>query len=94
MSDIIEQLKASRKSKKISQGDLGKRMKLPQSHISNIESGQTDTRLSTVVEMSRQLDHELMLIPKEWIMAVQHIVAGHPEKLSQPKWRIMEEEDE
>ena len=74
------------------QTQFGKKLGLPQSHVSKIEQEETDPRLSTVVEMARVLDAELMLIPRQLIGRIQGIVNGSaPEE---PRWTIDEEEDE
>jgi transcriptional regulator with XRE-family HTH domain len=43
---------------------------LPQSHISDIEKGKKDIRLSTLIEIARVLGLELVLIPRELVPAV------------------------
>lgn len=43
---------------------------MPQSHLSAIESGKTDPRTSTLIEIARQLDHELILVPRKLLPAV------------------------
>ena len=44
-------------------GRIGRKLGLPQSHISRIEQGLTDPRLSTITDMARLLDQELVLVP-------------------------------
>ena len=44
MNDVISQLKAARREKGLKQADLGKKLGLPQSHVSKIEQGSTDPR--------------------------------------------------
>lgn len=63
MHPLIDMIKHIRKSKHVSQSELGKRVGLPQSHISKIEKGQTDLRLSSLSEIVKHLDHELMIVP-------------------------------
>lgn len=65
------QLKAARKEQKLSQRTLAEYVGLPQSHISNIESGKVDIRLSNVIEISRVLGLEPMLIPRRYVSAVK-----------------------
>lgn len=47
-SEIISSLKEARKAKKLSQRELSKLIGIPQSHISKIESGGVDIRLSNL----------------------------------------------
>jgi transcriptional regulator with XRE-family HTH domain len=72
--EILETLRAARKSAGLSQRDLSTRIGVPQSHISKIESGGTDLRLSSLVEFARALDHEVVLVPRKLLPAVEAIV--------------------
>jgi HTH-type transcriptional regulator/antitoxin HipB len=85
MNEIIEQLKKARREKNINQADLGKKLGLPQSHISKIESGETDSRLSTLADMARLLDLELMLIPREMLPVIRSILRGDSD--DEPLWK-------
>ncbi len=73
---IAANLKAARKAKKLSQTELGAKVGLPQSHISKIESGRTDLKLSSLIALARALDLELTLVPRQLIPAVQSLVRG------------------
>jgi HTH-type transcriptional regulator/antitoxin HipB len=64
MNDLIQSLQNARKNKGLTQRQLAQAVGLPQGHISRIENGKTDVRLSTLIEMVRVLDHELLLIPQ------------------------------
>ncbi len=91
MSRILEELKRARYAKGLKQTALGKKLGLPQSHISKIEQGGTDPRLSTVTEMARLLDHELFLVPRQLMPAVRAIILG--QDMDGPTWKIDEEEN-
>jgi transcriptional regulator with XRE-family HTH domain len=80
MSDIIKQLKAARQQQGMKQAELGDKLGLPQSHISKIEQGANDPRLSTVSDMARVLDRELMLIPRQLVSAVRALLHGEGEQ--------------
>lgn len=67
---IIEALAAARKRKGWSQRDLSERSEIPQPHISKIESGTVDLKLSTLQELARLLDLELVLAPRQALTAV------------------------
>lgn len=73
-------LKEARKSKGLSQTELGKKVGLPQSHISKIERGQTVPKLTSLIELTRMLDLELVLVPRKLLPAVQSTIryAGGP----------------
>lgn len=91
MSRILEELKAARQEKGLKQATLGEKLGLPQSHISKIEKGGTDPRLSTVTELARLLDHELVLVPRQLLPAIRAIIRG--QDIDGPAWKIDEEQD-
>lgn len=80
MASIIEQLKAARQEQGMKQAELGKKLGLPQSHVSKIEQGATDPRLSTVTDMARFLDQELMLVPRRLVPHIVSLLSGEKEK--------------
>lgn len=71
---IARTLKKARENKGLSQRALSKKVGVPQSHISKIESGAVDLRLSSLIELARVLDLELALVPRKTVSAVQSIV--------------------
>ncbi len=73
---IHRQLKKARESRGLSQRELSARSGVPQSHISKIESGHVDLRLSSLVAIARVLELELVLIPRKQLSAVNSIVSS------------------
>lgn len=73
---IAETLKAARERKGLSQRALSAKAGVPQSHISKIESGAVDLRLSSLVELARALDLEFALVPRKKLPAVRAIIRG------------------
>ncbi|MFX8320164.1 helix-turn-helix transcriptional regulator, partial [Acinetobacter baumannii] len=53
--EIIEVLRAARQAKQLSQRELSAKAGVPQSHISKIENGGSDIRLSSLIELARAL---------------------------------------
>ena len=92
MNDVIKALKDARLDKKLKQSELGSKLGLPQSHISKIEQGTTDPRLSTVTDMARLLDLELMLIPRSMLPAISALIEGG--EAQKPRWTTDEDEGE
>ncbi len=84
MSRIIEQLKIIRQKLSLKQSELGKKLGLPQSHISKIEQGITDPRLSTITDMARILDQELILVPRQ---LAPHVLSIISDKEQKRKWQ-------
>ena len=86
MEEIEKKLKKARKEKGLTQAALGKKMGLPQSHISQIEAGRVDLRVSSLLEMARLLDLEPMLIPRTLTPAVRSFISGRGET-RKPAWQ-------
>ncbi len=89
MNEIIKLLKKARIERKLKQSELGSKLGLPQSHISKIERGDTDLRLSTVADMARLLDLELVLVPRHLLPMIKAMIEGKEEQ--KPMWGLDEE---
>ena len=76
--DWASAIREQRRSRGMSQAELGLRVGMPQSQIARIENGRKDLRLSTIMELARILDLEPMLIPKHLVPAVRYMVAPKP----------------
>jgi HTH-type transcriptional regulator/antitoxin HipB len=74
LEKFASQLKQARMAKGLSQRALARLTGVPQSHISKIESGAVDIRLSSLVAITRALELELELVPKPALPAVQALV--------------------
>lgn len=74
LDHIAAALKAARESKGLTQRQLKDLAGLPQGHISRIENGSVDLKLSTLIELARILDLEVMLIPRSFVPAVENFV--------------------
>jgi transcriptional regulator with XRE-family HTH domain len=71
---IIGALKAAREARGLSQRELSAKSGVPQGHISKIENGTVDLRVSSLVALARVLDLELVLVPRKAVPAVELIV--------------------
>lgn len=85
MRKIIQYLKYVRQEKRLTQAELGRKLGLPQSHISRIEQGLTDPRLSTITDMARLLDQELVLVPRVMLPAVRAVFSA--KDVQKPMWQ-------
>ena len=74
IEEIADNLRAAREARGLSQRELSARSGVPQGHISKIENGTVNLRLSSLVELARALDLELTLVPRKSLPAVQTIV--------------------
>ena len=77
---IARKLKSAREARGLSQRALSARAGIPQSHISKIEKGAVDLRVSSLVELARVLDLELELVAREALPAVHAIVGRSNER--------------
>ncbi|MGJ5818706.1 helix-turn-helix transcriptional regulator [Paludibaculum fermentans] len=76
-------LTSARRARKWSQLELGRRIGLPQVHISAIESGKVTPRFNTLLDLVRVLDFDLLLIPRALVPAVQALVRDHEQPASE-----------
>lgn len=72
-----QELKAARKRHGWSQVELGRRVGLPQMHISGIEGGKIVPRFDTLLDLVRTLDYDLLMIPRALVPAVQAMLRDH-----------------
>jgi transcriptional regulator with XRE-family HTH domain len=83
IENVAKTLNTAREAKGLSQRDVSKLAAVPQSHISRIESGIIDLRLSSLIEIARVLDLEMTLVPRKALPAVQSIIhACHPRQIT------------
>ena len=96
IEEIIQSVRTARKEKRLSQRALSKRAGIPQSHISKIENGPVDIKLSTLIELARALDLEVMLIPRKSLSAVKSItrpVRSENSTIPRPAYSLDEEDN-
>ena len=80
-----DQIRRLRKAKKLSQQYVAKRIGITQSHLSKIEQGEIDPRLSTFNQLALILDLEPVLVPRIYNLAVKTMIKG--ESLKQRRWQ-------
>jgi transcriptional regulator with XRE-family HTH domain len=72
-----EELRTERQRRAWSQAELGRRVGLPQMHISGIESGKIVPRFDTLQELVRVLGYDLLLVPRSLVPVAQALVRDH-----------------
>ena len=99
---ILESLREARVRKGFSQRELSARSGVPQSHISKIESGGVDLRISSLIALARVLDLELFVAPKKSVPAIKSIIessqgingiSDEAEQMS-PAYQLGEDDDD
>ena len=93
MEYLIIELRKIRKKKGITQFQLAHQVGLPQSHISAIEQGKKGLRVSTLIQIARTLDHELMLVPRQLETFVKSMIKGKEGTEAEPRFQPDDEID-
>jgi HTH-type transcriptional regulator/antitoxin HipB len=91
--DIAEKLKAARAARGLSQRKLSQLAGVPQGHISKIESGNVDLRVSSLIQLARALGLELTLVPRKTLPAVNTIARGINSESVRPAYSLDELEN-
>jgi transcriptional regulator with XRE-family HTH domain len=73
MLPLFQILKQARLQQKLSQEILGRKLKIPQNHISAMEAGKVDVRASTLTAWARAVGFELLVVPREVVPAIEHL---------------------
>ena len=96
VENIATVLREARRRKKLSQRQLGEKIGIPQSHISRIEKGEVDLQASSLIELSRALDLELMLLPRQLVPSMKILQSAFvkQEMSSLPAYRLDEERED
>jgi len=74
---LRRELKEARLRRGWSQLELGRRVGLPQVHISAIETGKVVPRFDTLLDLVRVLDRDLVLVPRALVPAVQALIRDY-----------------
>ena len=74
LEEIAGVLKSARQKKQLSQRDLSEKVGMPQSHISKIENAAVDLKVSSLTELARALELELVFVPRKALPAVQSLI--------------------
>jgi transcriptional regulator with XRE-family HTH domain len=77
---LAQTLRDARIARGLSQRELAERAGLGQSRLALIEAGGVDLRTSTLVQLARALDLELVLAPRRVLPAVQSLTEGQPRR--------------
>lgn len=94
LGGLLEQLKKVREEKGLSQRALSANVAIPQSHISKIENGQVDVQTSSLIELARALDLELMLVPRRIVPLVETLSTTTGQEFPRPAYRLGDGDDD
>ena len=85
---LSEVLRDARQRKQLSQQDLARKLGLRQRQISDLERAASDSRLSTIQNVARALDLELMLVPRHLIAAVEALQRAGADVSKRPLYAL------
>lgn len=96
---LTDALRAAREKKGQSQRALGGKLGVPQGRLSKIENAAVDLRTSSLLEIARALELEVMLIPRPLVPTVASLIrqtepAAIPEEAPRPLYALDGEEDD
>ena len=80
VKQLAQTLRDARIARGLSQRELAERASLGQSRLALIEAGGVDLRTSTLVQLARALDLELVLAPRRVLPAVQSLTESQPKR--------------
>lgn len=72
--ELTGKLKAARQKKGVSQRAFSGSIGMPQSRLSRIENGAIDLQTSSLLELARALDLEVMLVPRQAVPMVESLI--------------------
>jgi transcriptional regulator with XRE-family HTH domain len=90
---LSEILRDTRLKRLLTQHQLAGKLGLRQRQISDLERSTTDPRLSTIQNVARALDLEVMLVPRQLITAVQGLLRGGAPGARRPLYSLGDEID-
>ena len=78
--DLRREIREARRAKGWSQQELAQKAGLAQRHISALETGKIVPRYDTLLDILRVLDHDLVLVPRELLSAVQALLRDYQDR--------------
>lgn len=85
LSDVLREARLKRH---LSQQELAAKLGLRQRQISDLERARIDPRLTTLQNVARALDLELMLIPRHLISAVEGLQRAGTDSAKRPMYAL------
>jgi transcriptional regulator with XRE-family HTH domain len=91
---IHELLRLTRLDRHLTQEELARKLGLRQRQISDLERATVDPRLSTIQNVARALDLELMLIPRPLIATVESLQRSGADSPRRPMYALGDDGDD
>ena len=87
---IAQSIKLRREKMGLSQRQLSAKVGIPQSHLSKIERGVVDLQTSSLIEIGRALDLELVLVPLSYLSLIESLQSNPKSLGSIPAYQLQE----
>jgi transcriptional regulator with XRE-family HTH domain len=85
---LFDVLRNSRLSRNLTQEELARKLGIRQRQISDLERSTMDPRLSTIQNVGRALDLELMLIPRQLISTIEGLQRAADGSIKRPMYAL------
>jgi transcriptional regulator with XRE-family HTH domain len=92
--ELFDALRTARLNRGLSQQELAGKLGLHQRQISDLERASMDPRLSTVQNVARALDLELLLVPRHLIPAIEGLQRVGTESTKRPMYALSNDDDD
>ncbi len=91
LSEYSQHLREARRRLGLSQRELAEKIGTTQAHISRIEAGSVDLQLTTLVDLARALELDVLLVPAASLPSLRALLASPGEPGPRPRYRLEEE---
>ena len=91
---LFEMLREARLNRHLSQQELARKLGLRQRQISDLERASKDPRLSTVQNVARALNLDLLLVPRHLIPAIEGLQRVGTESTKRPMYALTDDDDD
>ena len=85
---VFDVLRKTRLSRNLTQEQLARKLGIRQRQISDLERSTMDPRLSTIQNVARALDLELMLIPRQLISTIEGLQRAAVGSIKRPMYAL------
>jgi transcriptional regulator with XRE-family HTH domain len=89
---LVEMLRQARLDQQLSQSELAGKVDLHQRQISDLERAAADPRLSTLLNVARALELELVLVPRHLLPAVHALYRARIDAGNRPAYVLADED--
>lgn len=80
LNEMAKKLAEARRERGLTQVALAELLGVPQSYVARVESGKSDLRTSRLIEISRLLGYEVLLVPRKDMHTVEWALEDESEK--------------